>query len=159
MRAFLVLTILAIGMAVLILVDSLRSEEAVPQVVDGDTVIANGVRVRLPDIDAAEIHQAKCDAERRLGEVTKQRLEALLKSGPFEFRPALDSAEVKLDRYDRKLAQLLVGGVSVGCILMREGYARPWRGHRENWCDEASLAEWADRQQTDCGSTASIDPR
>ncbi len=45
--------------------------------------------------------------------------------------------------------------MSVGCILMQEGYARPWRGHREDWCDEASLTEWADKQQADCATTAS----
>jgi hypothetical protein len=33
---------------------------------------------------------------------------------------------------------------------------RPWRGHREDWCDEASLIVWSDRQPTDCSSTASV---
>ncbi len=62
---------------------------------------------------------------------------------------------MKPDFYHRTLARLLINGVDAGCILMREGYARPWRGHREDWCNEASLSEWAD-QPSDCGSTASV---
>ncbi len=77
------------------MVDSLRSEESEGRirVVDGDTVYAGKERVRLLDIDAAEIHHAQCDAERRLGELTKHRLEQLLKSGHVEFRPALDALD------------------------------------------------------------------
>src|SRR5262245_4761871 len=50
-------------------------------VVDGDTVHLDRESYRLLGIDAAEIHRAQCDAERRLGELTKHRLETLLKAG------------------------------------------------------------------------------
>jgi micrococcal nuclease len=157
--AGILLTILATLVAALLVVDSLRSEESEGRirVVDGDTVYAGKERVRLLDIDAAEIHHAQCDAERRLGELTKHRLEELLKSGHVEFRPELNGSTVKIDPFGRKLAQLLVNGVNVGCILIQEGYARPWRGHREDWCGEGSLAEWADTPKADCGTMASTD--
>jgi endonuclease YncB( thermonuclease family) len=38
------------------------------------------------------------------------------------------------DRYGRTLAQVLVDGEDVACILIKEGYARPWTGRREDWC-------------------------
>jgi endonuclease YncB( thermonuclease family) len=56
-------------------------------VVDGDTLRRDKERYRLLGIDAAEIHRAQCDAERRLGELTKHRLEALLESGAISFFP------------------------------------------------------------------------
>ena len=35
-------------------------------------------------------------------------------------------------------------GEDVACILIKEGYARPWTGRREDWCqslDRRDLAE------------------
>jgi len=50
-------------------------------VIDGDTVHMGAERYQLLGIDAAEIRHAQCDAERRLGVLTKKRLEALLGTG------------------------------------------------------------------------------
>ena len=110
-------------------------------------------KVIYTGFDAAEIHQARCDAERRLGELTKHRLEELIATGRVEIVP--DEHPAEPDFYHRTLARLLINGVDVGCILMREGYAPPWRGHREDWCNEDSLSAWAD-QPLDCGSTALV---
>jgi len=116
---------------------------AVLAVIDGDTVHVGAVRYRLLGIDAAEIHRAECDAERRL--------EALLSSGPVELR---SGSPQKRDKYGRLLVHLLVNGEDVACILIREGYARPWRGRREDWCvkvdPSASLVVG-----NDCAATAS----
>ncbi|MGZ8417372.1 MAG: thermonuclease family protein [Methyloceanibacter sp.] len=71
-------------------------------VIDGDTVHLEPERYRLLGIDAAEIRHAQCDAERRLGELTKHRLEALIRSGPIAFAPNPPS---KRDRYGRLLVQ------------------------------------------------------
>jgi micrococcal nuclease len=105
-------------------------------VIDGDTVHLEPERYRQLGIDAAEIHHAQCDAERRLRELTKHRLEALIRSGPVAFAPNPPS---KRDKFGRLLVHLLVNGEDAACILIREGYARPWRGRREDWCTEISL--------------------
>jgi micrococcal nuclease len=47
---------------------------------------------RLLGIDAAEIHRAQCDAERRLGELTKRRLETLTGSGQVDLRRSARTA-------------------------------------------------------------------
>jgi endonuclease YncB( thermonuclease family) len=98
-------------------------------VIDGDTVHVGAERYRLLGIDAAEIRHAQCDAERRLGVLTKKRLEALLGTGAAELRPQ----NPKRDKYGRLLVHLFVNGEDASCVLIREGYARPWAGRRD-WC-------------------------
>lgn len=124
-------------------------------VIDGDTVHSGQERYRLLGIDAAEIHRAQCDAERRLGELTKRRLEALLQSGPVAFNP---DPPAKRDKYGRLLVHLLVDGEDAACVLIREGYARPWRGRREDWCVKVEPPEQAD-PEADCTITSAIADR
>src|SRR5262245_38521173 len=62
-------------------------------VIDGDTFRIGAECYRLLGIDAAEIHRAQCDAERRLGELTKRRLEALAGSGDVDLRADRPGAE------------------------------------------------------------------
>jgi endonuclease YncB( thermonuclease family) len=122
-------------------------------VIDGDTVHSDHERYRLLGIDAAEIHHAQCDAERRLGELTKHRLETLLESGSISFFP---DPPTQRDKYGRLLVRLIVNGEDAACILIREGYARPWRGRREDWCTEISLGQQDDAEPEACTSTASV---
>jgi endonuclease YncB( thermonuclease family) len=72
-----------------------------------------------------------CDAERRRGELTKRRLETLAGSGRVDLRADRPGQR---DRYGRLLVRLFVNGEDAACVLIKEGYARPWRGRRENWC-------------------------
>jgi endonuclease YncB( thermonuclease family) len=101
-------------------------------VIDGDTIRSDEERIRLEGIDAAEIGHAKCEAERRLGALAKHRLEQLLSSGRVDIRR--NAHPDPPDRYGRTLARVLVNGEDVACVLIKEGYARPWTGHREDWC-------------------------
>ena len=97
-------------------------------VIDGDTIHCEHERYRLLGIDAAEIHHAQCDAERRLGELTKHRLEALIRSGPVAFSP---DPPTERDKYGRLLVHVMVNGEDVACVLIREGYAPLARAPRE----------------------------
>ena len=120
---------------------------------NGDTVHLETERYRLLGIDAAEIHHVQCDAERRLGELTKHRLEVLLQSGPVTIDP---DPPRKRDKYGRLLVRLIVKGEDVACVLIREGYARPWRGRREDWCTDVSLAQQDDAEPEACAATSSV---
>ncbi len=115
------------------LVTTLAAIGAALVVVDGDTLRSDQERIRLEGIDAAEVGHAKCEAERRLGLLSKQRLEQLLASGNVDIRR--NAAPKPPDRYGRTLARVLVDGEDVACILIREGYARPWTGRRVDWCN------------------------
>lgn len=99
-------------------------------VVDGDTFILNGDRIRIADIDAPETN-GLCEYEVVLAARATQRLRALLNEGPFELRAY---ASRDLDTYGRKLRTLHRDGRSIGDILVGEGLARRWVGRRQPWC-------------------------
>lgn len=99
-------------------------------VVDGDTFWIDGEKIRVADIDAPETHPSRCPEEARLGNAATDRLQALLNAGPV----TLAAADRDTDRYGRKLRVVMRGGQSLGEVLVQEGLARPWVGHREPWC-------------------------
>jgi endonuclease YncB( thermonuclease family) len=66
----------------------------------------------LRGIDTPELDEPE-------GLAAKQRLEALLRSGPMEIIP------YGRDVYDRLLADVFVNGQDVAELLAREGYAKP----------------------------------
>lgn len=99
-------------------------------VVDGDTFWMDGEKIRVADIDAPETHPSRCAEEARLGNAATARLQALLNAGPV----ALEAADRDTDRYGRKLRVVTRGGRSLGGMLVDEGLARRWIGHREPWC-------------------------
>jgi micrococcal nuclease len=99
-------------------------------VVDGDTMWLDGVKIRIADIDAPEIHPPRCELEEKLGLAAQLRLQAELNVGPFLLNPV----ERDEDKYGRKLRIIARDGRSVGMTLVSEGLARAWNGRREPWC-------------------------
>jgi len=101
------------------------------KVIDGDTLVVDGVRWRLVGIDAPEITHAKCPAERALGLRAKARLEQLLAGSAW----SLVARPGQVDRYGRLLGVLMLNGSHVGWTLIDEGLARLYYGgKREGWC-------------------------
>jgi len=100
-------------------------------VVDGDTIRLNGEKIRLLDIDAPEVRDYKCAAEKQLGDRATRRLVEILNAGRVEVvrRGSRDT-----DEYGRSLRIVEVNGRSAGSILVSEGLARPWSGKRRPWC-------------------------
>src|SRR5262245_25389178 len=101
-------------------------------IIDGDTFRIGAECYRLLGIDAAEIHRAQCDAERRLGELTKRRLEALAGSGDVDLRADRPGQS---DRYGRLLVRLIVNGEDAARIAM----ARPSTSTRPRAWPELSV--------------------
>jgi micrococcal nuclease len=101
-------------------------------VVDGDTIWFQGTKIRIADINAPEVTEARCNYELDLGRRATSRLIGLLNAGAF----SLVSPEARdADRYDRKLRNVMRGGRSLGDVLVQEGLAEAWTGHRRNWCE------------------------
>jgi endonuclease YncB( thermonuclease family) len=100
-------------------------------VVDGDTFWFQRQKIRIADIDAPELTQPRCEAERQKGEAAKRRLLDMLNGGSF----SLATVDRDEDRYGRKLRITSRGGRSLGDVLVREGLARRWDGPRKSWCD------------------------
>jgi micrococcal nuclease len=101
--------------------------------IDGDTIEVDGETIRILNIDTPEIRHAQCDAERRLGQVAKRRVEVLLASGEIGIRRG-DGGRMT-DKYGRTLAVVAIDGVDIGEQLIAEGLARPWTGKRRSWCN------------------------
>lgn len=99
-------------------------------VVDGDTFWFRGDKIRIADIDAPEISEPECSSEREVGELSRDRLLALLNAGSF----TLTAGSRDTDRYGRKLRQVWRSGKSLGVRLVEEGLARRWEGPDIDWC-------------------------
>lgn len=100
-------------------------------VVDGDTFWFRGEKIRIADIDAPEISQPACPAERQAGEMSRDRLLAMLNEGRF----SLAAGWRDEDRYGRKLRVVSRSGKSLGERLVEQGLARRWNGPDFGWCD------------------------
>ena len=101
------------------------------RVIDGDTFVHNGVRIRIADIDTPEVH-GRCPYETALADRATARTRHLLAASDFELHPLPSGRDE--DRYGRKLRIVTIGGRSVGDVLVAEGLARTWSGRREGWC-------------------------
>ena len=110
--------------------------------VDGDTVDIDGTRIRLLDIDAPESFRSRCEAELVAGLAAKERLRALLETGPVSYAPKGH------DRYGRTLAHVYAAGADVGHQLLVEGLALPYEPGRA--AKVARLRHW-------CGPAAELD--
>jgi endonuclease YncB( thermonuclease family) len=102
-------------------------------VVDGDTVRHDGRLVRLQGFNTPELH-GECYAERVLAYRAKARLSAIINAGAtLRINPGLCG-------YGRACGTLLLDGVDVAEIMVREGLAEPYvcAGNkcprRRSWC-------------------------
>lgn len=105
----------------------------VARVIDGDTFeLVGGERVRILNIDTAEMPpRSRCVTERKLALAAKVRLAEVIKHGEII---TLTREGRDRDRYDRQLRRGRINGQDVGDLLIREGLAQPWRGHKAAWC-------------------------
>lgn len=106
-------------------------------VVDGDTIKCDGQNMRLlgegvvnvRGIDTPELRTWKCQKERKLAKLARNRLKELLKGE----RPKIVAKGV--DAFGRPLVNVYVDGQELGKQLLREGFAREWRkGKKIDWC-------------------------
>lgn len=98
-------------------------------VLDGSTILYAGRKVRLADIDAPAVANARCDAERLRGGDAKLRLREILNEGDVTLVAAKDGA-----RAGAAAHFVLRNGQSVGHRMVQEGLAKPWTGRHQSWC-------------------------
>lgn len=106
-------------------------------VVDGDTFRLGTRKIRIADIDAPELAEPACPAERQLAERAKRHLIELLNEGPFTM---VANRFDEFDRFGRELRHLersdTDGSVeSLGEAMIAAGMAHPYRGAlNAGWC-------------------------
>lgn len=112
-------------------------------IVDGDTIHIDGLKIRIVEIDTPETYRSRCENELKLGLAAKERLRALLNAGPVTYEAT------GTDRYRRTLARVYAGGVNVGEQLIAEGFALRYRpggaaklARLQAWCGPAAKLDW-----------------
>jgi endonuclease YncB( thermonuclease family) len=100
-------------------------------VVDGDTFWYQGEKYRISDINTPEISEPACERERQLGrEAQVALLQTLNGTGlTLEQQERRDT-----DKYGRKLRVVMQDGHSIGDMMIAQGLAHRWEGHKLNWC-------------------------
>lgn len=99
-------------------------------VVDGDTFQLNGQRIGIAGIDAPEIYQFDCPAEKRLGNQARRRLQELLNRGTVTVTPT----DRDRDTYGRHLRYVQVNGADVGAAMIASGLAQEGDNGQGSWC-------------------------
>lgn len=93
-------------------------------VVDGDTFVLAGERIRIANIEAPALQAAGCKAENQLGERAKRQLESLLVTGFITVNRG-DPATGRLKGPDGDtLATVSIDGADVGEMMIEAGAAR-----------------------------------
>jgi endonuclease YncB( thermonuclease family) len=98
--------------------------QAVPQIVDADTVYAGTTKIRLSGIDAPEMDQVCVDAagkDWKCGIEAREKLQAFARERPW------DCDLTGTDVYRRHLGSCTVGGEDVSRWLVRNGWALAFR--------------------------------
>ena len=130
---FLVLVLCNISFA-----DSLR-------VVDGDTIVLNGEKIRFSGIDTPELKQTCMNGDEKVfcGKTAKI---LLIKKIGNETPVCISEGK---DAYKRTLAECFVNGESLSVFLVRSGYAFAYRKYSdkfikdEEFAKENKLGMWA----------------
>lgn len=110
---------------------------SIPNIVDADTVLLNGEKVRLQGIDAPETDQTCLDATGRpfkCGLDARSALDARFGRHPWTCRPS------GRDRYSRTLAKCSADGQDIGRWLVREGWALAFRRYSMDYVQDESAA-------------------
>ena len=107
------------------------------RVVDGDTIILNGEKIRFSGIDTPELKQTclKDDQEVPCGMTAKMLLVKKIGNATIEC-----ISEGK-DTYKRTLAECFVNGESLSKFLVRSGYAFAYRKYSTKFIKDEEFAK------------------
>ena len=107
------------------------------KIIDGDTIILNGEKIRFSGIDTPELKQTclKDDQEVPCGMTAKRLLAEKISNATIEC-----ISEGK-DTYKRTLAECFVNGESLSKFLVRSGYAFAYRKYSKKFIKDEEFAK------------------
>ena len=110
--------------------DSLR-------VVDGDTIVLNGEKIRFSGIDTPELKQTCMNGDEKVfcGKIAKM---LLIKKIDNETPECISEGK---DAYKRTLAECFVNGESLSAYLVRSGYAFAYRKYSKKFIKDEEFAK------------------
>ena len=115
------------------------------KIVDGDTIVLNGEKIRFSGIDTPELKQTCMNSDEKVfcGKSAKM---LLIKKIGNEMPECISEGK---DAYKRTLAECFVNGESLSSFLVRSGYAFAYRKYSkkfikdEEFAKENKLGMWA----------------
>jgi endonuclease YncB( thermonuclease family) len=113
-----------------------------PRIVDGDTLVIDGTRIRLHGIDAPEAKQT-CQRD-GVGWLCGQEASKALRGyvGDTDLR----CERLDTDRYGRMVAKCFMpDGTDIGEWMVSNGWALAYRRYSKDYVDEEAEAEAAER--------------
>ena len=107
------------------------------KIIDGDTIVLNGEKIRFSGIDTPELKQTclKDDQEVPCGMTAKMLLVKKIGNATIEC-----ISEGK-DTYKRTLAECFVNGESLSKFLVRSGYAFAYRKYSTKFIEDEEFAK------------------
>ena len=108
----------------------------IPRIVDGDSLVIDGVKIRLHGIDAPERNQT-CGTDPNRWDCGRQASRALAE---MIDRAPVTYHERDVDRYGRVVAVCTVGGVLLNSRMVAEGWAVAYRRYSMDYVSEEQQA-------------------
>ena len=123
--------------AFLVLIFSNTSFADSLRVVDGDTIVLNGEKIRFSGIDTPELKQTCMNGDEKVFCGKSAKMLLIKKIG--NQMPACIS-EGK-DAYKRTLAECFINGESLSVFLVRSGYAFAYRKYSDKFIKDEEFAK------------------
>ena len=107
------------------------------KIVDGDTIVLNGEKIRFSDIDTPELKQTCMNGNQKVfcGMFAKM---LLVKKIGNEIPQCIREGK---DTYKRTLAECFINGESLSVFLVRSGYAFAYRKYSDKFIKEEEFAK------------------
>ena len=107
------------------------------KIVDGDTIVLNGEKIRFSGIDTPELKQTCMDGDQKVfcGMFAKI---LLIKKIGNEIPKCVSEGK---DVYKRTLAECFINGESLSAFLVRSGYAFAYRKYSDKFIREEEFAK------------------
>ena len=116
--------------------DNSYKELIFERVIDGDTFIASGIKIRLWGIDAPERGET-------MYAISSKVLELFLESGKLECK------QINTDRYNRSIMHCYSGNSDLGATMVKAGFARDYKKYsggfyqlEQSFAREGRLGLW-----------------
>ena len=106
-------------------------------VVDGDTIVLNGEKIRFSGIDTPELKQTCMNGDEKV--LCGKSAKMLLVSKIGNQTPECISE--KKDVYKRTLAECFINGESLSAFLVRSGYAFAYRKYSDKFVNDEEFAK------------------
>ena len=107
------------------------------KIVDGDTIVLNGEKIRFSGIDTPELNQTCMNGDKKVfcGKSAKM---LLIKKIGNETPECISEGK---DTYKRTLAECFVNGESLSAFLVRSGYAFAYRKYSDKFVKDEEFAK------------------